>query len=154
MLALQDPTEICGGEVNHEAMNSEDENVSIVESEVKCKDSETVSLESGMNDMEEENVEDIDPQVSSGRRKMIILSDDEDSNPPSASVPSRHVDNEEKSVGQRKHVITSDSENEDEGLFSKEITISKPKVKLYFMFGLVLLIGPLMMQLFFFLSLL
>ncbi|XP_050731399.1 claspin-like isoform X2 [Eriocheir sinensis] len=128
MLALQDPTEIGGGEVNPEAMNSEDENgVSIVVGEVKRMDSKTASIESGVNGMEEEDVEDFDPQVSSGRRKMIILSDDEDSNPPSASVPSRLMDNEEESVGQRKHMITSDSENEDDGLFSKEITIPKPK---------------------------
>lgn len=127
MLALHDSKEIFEGEVNHDAMNPEDEG-SLIGSEVKNMDSETNSLENKMKDREEDDAEDIDLQVSSGRRKMIILSDDEDSNPPSASVLDRPMDNEEDSGGHRKPVIT-DSENEDDDvMFSKEPVIPKPKV--------------------------
>lgn len=129
MLTLKDPEEVYGGERNHGAMNTEDENVSIIESEVKHMESKTTSLESEVKDVEEEGIDDFDRHASSGRRKMIILSDDEDSNPPSASVPGLPLENEDDSVGQRKHIIRSDSESEDGGLFNKEPSIPKPKVK-------------------------
>lgn len=129
MLALQDPKEVSVGERNHDAVNPDDGNVSIMESEEKQILPETTSLENEVEDKEEDDEEDFE-QVASGRRKMIILSDDEDSNPPSASVPSPPMEKEKDSFGQRK-MIESDSESEDDGLFNKESSIPKPKVKYF-----------------------
>lgn len=114
-------------------MNPGDENiVSVIEDEVKDTDSKATNLEGEVKDMEQDDAGDFDGHVSTGRRKMIILSDDEDSSP-SASAPGLSMENEDDNVCPRKNKIGSDSESEDGGLFNMEQNTTKPKVRFFFL---------------------
>ncbi|KAG0722619.1 Claspin [Chionoecetes opilio] len=114
MMAMQPPDQGTGHDETQDAMFPEVEETASKndESEVKAIDEDSV---------------DADLDLSSRRSKMIILSDDEDSNPQSESGTYHLMEDKDRTAQRKMTVIGSDSESdEDSILFYKKPNTEKP----------------------------